>query len=75
MRMDTRWTLVPLAKIKACKERGSPIRHEKTSSCTPSNEVPPSPGAVDQTAYVPEQRVGVTDVQLVITKLSDEAAG
>jgi len=54
--------LVPLTKTEACEKIGSPVWHAKLGPCTPSNEVPPSPETVDQTAHVPEPRVGVTDV-------------
>ena len=51
------------------------MRHAELNNYTSSNEVPPSPSIVDQTSRIPEPRVGITDVQLVITKLSDEAVG
>jgi len=51
------------------------VRHAELNNYTSSNEVPPSPSIVDQTSRIPEPRVGITDVQLVITKLSDEAVG
>ena len=69
MRMGQVRNLIPLAEPQACKKGRSPLWHAKLSSCTTSNEVHPSTGTIDQTTHVPEPRVGVTDVQLVVTKL------
>ena len=51
------------------------MRHAEPSSSASSDKVPPSPSTVDQTSHIPEPRVGVTDIQLVKTKLSGEAVG
>ena len=45
----------------------------KIGPSTPSNEMAPSPGTVDQTTHVLKLRVGVTDVQVFITELSVKA--
>ena len=62
MKMDVHWTPRTTGKTEACKERENPVRHAKSSSCIPSNEVPPSPGTIDHTSHVPEPRVGITNI-------------